>query len=88
MGREERRFPVRLRSSRSPQAFHRSLPLPRRRPDGGAGGLDRPGRPGRRDAAEITVFESLGLAIEDLAAGVIAYEAARAAGTGAWVDFD
>ncbi len=47
-----------------------------------------PGAPGRRDAGEITVFESLGLAIEDLAAGFVAYSAARASGAGTWVDFD
>lgn len=43
---------------------------------------------GRKDAAEITIFESLGLAIEDLAAAVVAYEAARDAGAGNWIDFD
>jgi ornithine cyclodeaminase/alanine dehydrogenase-like protein (mu-crystallin family) len=43
---------------------------------------------GRRSDGEITIFESLGLAIEDLAAGLVAYEAARERGTGTWVDFD
>lgn len=43
---------------------------------------------GRRDTEEITVFESLGLAIEDLAAAAVAYQAARDTGTGTWVDFD
>lgn len=43
---------------------------------------------GRRDADEITVFDSLGLAIEDLGAASVAYEAARERGLGAWVDFD
>ncbi len=42
----------------------------------------------RRDAEEITIFESLGLAIEDLAAAVVAYQAARDTGAGSWVDFD
>ena len=43
---------------------------------------------GRRDDDEITVFESLGLAIEDLAAASVAYHAARESGQGFWVDFD
>lgn len=42
--------------------------------------------PGRRDAAELTVFRSLGLAIEDLAAAQAAVAAARASGLGAEVD--
>jgi len=43
---------------------------------------------GRRDAGEITVFESLGLAVEDLAAAAVAYQAAQDLGTGTWIDFD
>jgi ornithine cyclodeaminase/alanine dehydrogenase-like protein (mu-crystallin family) len=43
--------------------------------------------PGRAGDAEITVFESLGLAVEDLAAAQYAYEQAAAAGAGQWVDF-
>ncbi len=43
---------------------------------------------GRRDTAEITIFESLGLAIEDLAAAMAAYQAARATGAGHWIEFD
>jgi ornithine cyclodeaminase/alanine dehydrogenase-like protein (mu-crystallin family) len=43
---------------------------------------------GRRDEGEITIFESLGLAVEDLAAAAVAYQAAHDAGTGVWVDFD
>ena len=46
-----------------------------------------PGR-GRREHAEITIFESLGLAIEDLAAAAAAYEAARETGAGNWIEFD
>jgi ornithine cyclodeaminase/alanine dehydrogenase-like protein (mu-crystallin family) len=42
---------------------------------------------GRRDAQEITIFESLGLAAEDLAAAATAYQAASDRGTGSWVDF-
>jgi len=41
--------------------------------------------PGRRDAAELTVFRSLGLAIEDLAAAQVAVAAAQAGGLGAEV---
>ena len=33
--------------------------------------------PGRRDEDEITLFDSTGLAIEDLAIAIEAYEAAR-----------
>jgi ornithine cyclodeaminase/alanine dehydrogenase-like protein (mu-crystallin family) len=43
--------------------------------------------PGRRDAREITLFESLGLAVEDLAAAVYLYREASRLGTGSWVDF-
>jgi len=43
---------------------------------------------GRKDDAEITIFESLGLAVEDLAAATVAYQTARDGGTGTWVDFD
>ncbi|HEX9031992.1 MAG TPA: ornithine cyclodeaminase family protein, partial [Streptosporangiaceae bacterium] len=43
---------------------------------------------GRRDPGEMTVFESLGLAIEDLAAATVAYRSARTSGGGTWIDFD
>jgi ornithine cyclodeaminase/alanine dehydrogenase-like protein (mu-crystallin family) len=43
---------------------------------------------GRRNAAEITVFESLGLAVEDLAAAVLACQTAHERGIGASVGFD
>ncbi|HEY1620035.1 MAG TPA: ornithine cyclodeaminase family protein [Streptosporangiaceae bacterium] len=42
---------------------------------------------GRRDDEEITVFESLGLAVEDLAAAQAAYDLAQQAGAGQWFDF-
>jgi ornithine cyclodeaminase/alanine dehydrogenase-like protein (mu-crystallin family) len=42
---------------------------------------------GRTDDREITVFESLGLAVEDLAAAAHAYRKARASGAGVWIDF-
>jgi ornithine cyclodeaminase/alanine dehydrogenase-like protein (mu-crystallin family) len=42
---------------------------------------------GRRDDGEITVFESLGLAVEDLSAAQAAYDLARQAGAGQWLDF-
>lgn len=38
-------------------------------------GLCRGQHPGRRDATEITVFKSVGAALEDLAAAIIVYEA-------------
>jgi ornithine cyclodeaminase/alanine dehydrogenase-like protein (mu-crystallin family) len=43
--------------------------------------------PGRSGDAEITVFESLGLAVEDLAAAELAYRKAAELAAGTWVDF-
>jgi ornithine cyclodeaminase/alanine dehydrogenase-like protein (mu-crystallin family) len=43
--------------------------------------------PGRRSDEEITVFESLGLAVEDLAAATLAYSRASALGAGTWTEF-
>jgi ornithine cyclodeaminase/alanine dehydrogenase-like protein (mu-crystallin family) len=43
--------------------------------------------PGRQDDQEITLFESLGLAVEDLAAAAYAYRRARSTGAGTAVDF-
>jgi ornithine cyclodeaminase len=43
--------------------------------------------PGRRDAQEITLFESLGLAVEDLAAAAHLYRKASRLGAGRWVEF-
>ena len=45
-------------------------------------------RPGRTRADEITVFDSSGTALEDVAAAVVVYEKARAAGRGLQVRFD
>jgi ornithine cyclodeaminase/alanine dehydrogenase-like protein (mu-crystallin family) len=42
---------------------------------------------GRRWPEEITLFKSLGLAVEDLAAADFVYRRARAAEIGTWVDF-
>jgi ornithine cyclodeaminase/alanine dehydrogenase-like protein (mu-crystallin family) len=50
-----------------------------------AGGSGHPGRTGER---EITIFESLGLAVEDLAAAALAYRIAWDRGLGTWIDFD
>jgi ornithine cyclodeaminase/alanine dehydrogenase-like protein (mu-crystallin family) len=43
--------------------------------------------PGRADADEITLFESLGLAAEDLAAATYLYEKATRLGAGTAADF-
>jgi ornithine cyclodeaminase/alanine dehydrogenase-like protein (mu-crystallin family) len=43
--------------------------------------------PGRASDSEITVFESLGLAVEDLAAAALAYRRAAELGAGSWVEF-
>jgi ornithine cyclodeaminase/alanine dehydrogenase-like protein (mu-crystallin family) len=42
---------------------------------------------GRLSDTEITIFESLGLAVEDLAAARCAYERAVATGEGNWIEF-
>ena len=44
--------------------------------------------PGRTSNKEITVFKSLGLAIEDLASAAHVYEKAQEQGAGTWVEFD
>jgi ornithine cyclodeaminase len=43
--------------------------------------------PGRTSRDEITLFKSLGVAIEDLAAAQFLFEKARSDGGGTWVDF-
>jgi ornithine cyclodeaminase/alanine dehydrogenase-like protein (mu-crystallin family) len=43
-------------------------------------------KPGRRSAAEVTLFKSLGLAIEDLTAAALVYRRAREQGRGLKVD--
>jgi len=43
-------------------------------------------RPGRTAPEEITLFKSLGLAVEDLAAAALLLRRARAEGAGAWVE--
>jgi ornithine cyclodeaminase/alanine dehydrogenase-like protein (mu-crystallin family) len=47
--------------------------------------LERPTIAGRRSASEITVFKSLGLAIEDVAAARSIYDRAVATGAGTWI---
>jgi ornithine cyclodeaminase/alanine dehydrogenase-like protein (mu-crystallin family) len=42
---------------------------------------------GRSGAREITLFKSLGLAIEDLAAAAFLHDKAKSGGRGTWVDF-
>jgi ornithine cyclodeaminase len=42
---------------------------------------------GRKSEEEITLFKSLGLAVEDLAAAAFLYESARREGAGTWVEF-
>lgn len=44
-------------------------------------------RPGRTSMEEITLFKSLGLAVEDLAAAKYLYKKAKEAKAGAWVEF-
>ena len=42
---------------------------------------------GRRSDTEITLFKSLGLAVEDVAAAQLAYEKAASTGAGQWTEF-
>lgn len=42
---------------------------------------------GRKSDTEITLFKSLGLAVEDLASAAFLYEKARRLGRGSWVEF-
>ncbi|HEV2131334.1 MAG TPA: ornithine cyclodeaminase family protein, partial [Longimicrobiaceae bacterium] len=44
-------------------------------------------KPGRTHADEITLFKSLGLAVEDLAAAEYLHRRAQETGAGAWVEF-
>jgi alanine dehydrogenase len=44
-------------------------------------------RAGRRSRDEITLFKSLGLAVEDLAAAAVVCDRAGASGVGTWVEF-
>ena len=44
-------------------------------------------KPGRESAAEVTLFKSLGLAVEDIAAAQLAYQRARSAGRGIELSF-
>lgn len=48
--------------------------------------VDPPRAPGRRSSTEITLFKSLGLAIEDLAAARRVYDRALATGVGSWLE--
>jgi ornithine cyclodeaminase/alanine dehydrogenase-like protein (mu-crystallin family) len=44
-------------------------------------------KPGRASAGEITLFKSLGLAVEDLSAAKYLYDKAKETGAGTWVSF-
>ncbi len=44
-------------------------------------------KPGRTRADEITLFKSLGLAVEDLASAEYVYRQAQEKGVGTWVEF-
>jgi ornithine cyclodeaminase len=44
-------------------------------------------RPGRASPDEITLFKSLGLAVEDLASADYLYRQAQATRAGTWVEF-
>jgi ornithine cyclodeaminase/alanine dehydrogenase-like protein (mu-crystallin family) len=45
-------------------------------------------RPGRRHEAEITIFDSTGTALQDVAAAIVVYEKAAALGRGTEVKLD
>ena len=42
--------------------------------------------PGREQADEITLFKSIGMAVEDVAAAHLIYELAKAENKGVWVE--
>jgi ornithine cyclodeaminase/alanine dehydrogenase-like protein (mu-crystallin family) len=42
--------------------------------------------PGRRSPEEVTLFKSLGLAVEDVASAHLVYQSAVASGDGTWID--
>jgi ornithine cyclodeaminase/alanine dehydrogenase-like protein (mu-crystallin family) len=42
---------------------------------------------GRSSSSEITIFKSLGLAVEDLGAAITIFEAAKSARAGTWIEF-
>jgi ornithine cyclodeaminase len=44
-------------------------------------------KPGRTSADEITLFKSLGLAVEDLAVAEYLYRKSKETGAGTWVRF-
>jgi len=44
-------------------------------------------KPGRTSSEEITLFKSLGIAVEDLAAAKFLYDKAKETGAGTWVNF-
>ena len=44
-------------------------------------------KPGRTSPDEITLFKSLGLAVEDLAAAAYLYDKCKETGAGTWVSF-
>jgi ornithine cyclodeaminase/alanine dehydrogenase-like protein (mu-crystallin family) len=45
-------------------------------------------KPGRRTDREITLFKSVGMAVEDIATAAFAYQQAMAAGVGTFIQFD
>jgi ornithine cyclodeaminase len=45
-------------------------------------------KPGRTSAEEITLFKSLGLAVEDLAAANYLYRKAKELDAGTWIEFN
>jgi len=61
-------------------------PVDRRQNRGETGQVVHGVAPGRRSAQEVTLFKSLGLAMEDLAAAALAWRSAQISGAGTTMD--
>ncbi len=75
-----------LRVGELQHAFARSL-ITRERAGGTLGSLIVGNVPGRRDEEEITLFDSTGTALQDVAASALVYERAEAANLGTMISF-
>ncbi|MEJ1963585.1 MAG: ornithine cyclodeaminase family protein [Gammaproteobacteria bacterium] len=75
-----------LRVGELQHAFARGL-ITREHAGGTLGGLIVGNAPGRRDEEEITLFDSTGTALQDVAASALVYERAEAANLGTMISF-
>ena len=92
-GHRGRRAPLRGPAGVDRERVRRLSPGPARRRDPGRATsgrsserCSRAGSPGRTSREEITLFKSLGLAVEDLAAAALLHRRAREQEAGTWVE--